>query len=375
MNKEFEDILIQLDEQENEEVRLGHIDSIEKLIPILLKRVNAKNVHQLALLIKQSILSSLCPKTDEEIDRLFLDIEKEPNLLFQKKVQKRIESFIARRFERDKQVVIERTSDISKLVLLMEQYLNEAISSNGSGSKNVFNIKEKIASINLKDDGIEALAKLKNELINAATSIEKEMDTVTSKLQNGKNKVQELEEKVKTLEAELTRTKTESMKDHLTGLLTRRAFSEEVRKIESAYSRIKSQYAIVFFDLDHFKALNDTYGHEGGDVVLSTFGKILSKSIREHDIVGRYGGEEFVAIINFNLNRELLLFLKRIKAIVTENNFLYKDKKIKVSFSAGVAIRSNYDTYENALQKADMLLYQAKESGRNKIVLENGMEI
>jgi hypothetical protein len=103
--------------------------------------------------------------------------------------------------------------------------------------------------------------------------------------------------------------------------------------------------------------------------------KILNKSVREHDIVGRYGGEEFVAIIHFNLNRELLQFLKRIKTIVTENSFLYKDKKIKVTFSAGVAIRSSYPTYENTLQKADMLLYQAKENGRNKIILENGMEI
>ena len=257
----------------------------------------------------------------------------------------------------------------------MEEYLNEAISSNGSGSKNVLDIKEKIASINIDENAVESLVTLQNELIHAATSIEKEMNNVTSKLENGKTKVQELEEKVKTLEAELSRTKTESMRDHLTGLLTRRAFSEEVKRIESAYERIKTQYAIIFFDLDHFKKLNDTYGHECGDVVLSTFGKILNKSVREHDIVGRYGGEEFVAIIHFNLNRELLQFLKRIKTIVTENSFLYKDKKIKVTFSAGVSIRSTYETYENTLQKADVLLYQAKENGRNKIVLENGMEI
>ena len=257
----------------------------------------------------------------------------------------------------------------------MEEYLNEAISSNGFGSKNVLNIKEKIEAIDISQDGLESLTKFQNELINAATSIEKEMHAVTNKLETGKTKVQELEEKVKTLEDELSRTKTENMKDHLTGLLTRKAFSDEVKRIESAYERIKTQYAVVFFDLDYFKKLNDTYGHECGDVVLSTFGKILNKSVREHDIVGRYGGEEFVAIIHFNLNRELLQFLKRIKTIVTENSFLYKDKKIKVTFSAGVAIRSTYETYENTLQKADVLLYQAKENGRNKIVLENGMEI
>ncbi|MDD2292063.1 MAG: GGDEF domain-containing protein [Aliarcobacter sp.] len=375
MNKEFETILSKLSEDERNEAKLNNLDIPEKLIPLLLKRVHPQNVQQLAALIKQSVLPSICPKTDDEIDKLFSKIEKEPNLLFIQEIQDKIEDFINKRFERDKRVVIERTSDISKLVLLMEEYLNEAISSNGSSSKNVLNIKEKIQSINIQEDGLEALTKLQNELINAASSIEKEMITVTNKLETGKTKVQELEEKVKTLEDELTRTKTENMKDHLTGLLTRRAFSDEIKRIESAYERIKTQYAVVFFDLDHFKKLNDTYGHECGDVVLSTFGKILNKTVREHDLVGRYGGEEFVAVVHFNLNRELLQFLKRIKTIVTENSFLYKDKKIKVTFSAGVAIRSSYDTYENTLQKADMLLYQAKENGRNKIILENGMEI
>ena len=375
MNKEFETILSKLSEDERNEAKLNNLDIPEKLIPLLLKRVHPQNVQQLAALIKQSVLPSICPKTDDEIDKLFSKIEKEPNLLFIQEIQDKIEDFINKRFERDKRVVIERTSDISKLVLLMEEYLNEAISSNGSSSKNVLNIKEKIQSINIQEDGLEALTKLQNELINAASSIEKEMITVTNKLETGKTKVQELEEKVKTLEDELTRTKTENMKDHLTGLLTRRAFSDEIKRIESAYERIKTQYAVVFFDLDHFKKLNDTYGHECGDVVLSTFGKILNKTVREHDLVGRYGGEEFVAVVHFNLNRELLQFLKRIKTMVTENSFLYKDKKIKVTFSAGVAIRSSYPTYENALQKADMLLYQAKENGRNKIILENGMEI
>lgn len=375
MNEEFKNILTLLDEEENTQVISKNIDTPLKLIPLLLKRVHPKNVQVLAMIIKQSLLPSICLKTNEEIDQLFSQIEKNTNLLFDKNIQDKIEEFTTKRFERDKQVVIERTSDISKLVFLMEEYLNEAISSNGSGSKNVLNIREKIESINIKENGLEALSKLQNELINAAASIEKEMNNVTNTLETGRTKVQELEEKVKTLEDELNKTKIENMKDHLTGLLTRKAFSDEVKRIESSYVRINTQYAVVFFDLDHFKNLNDTYGHECGDVVLSTFGKILNKSIRDHDIVGRYGGEEFIAIIHFNLNRELLQFLKRIKTIVTENSFLYKDKKIKVTFSAGVAIRSSYESYENTVQKADMLLYQAKENGRNKIVLENGMEI
>ena len=375
MKEIFKNIFELLSEKEKELVSSTNIDSIESLIPLLLKRVSPQNVHHLASLFQQSLLPSICSKANEEIDTLFKEISKDSNLLFQKEVQDKIEEFISKRFERDKRVVIERTSDISKLVLLMEEYLNEAISSNGSGSKNVLNIKEKIEAININEGGIEALSKLQNELVNAASSIEKEMNKVTNTLESGKTKVQELEEKIQTLEDELTKTRTENMVDSLTGLLTRKAFNEEMKKIESSYSRINTQYAVVFFDLDHFKKINDTYGHDCGDVVLSTFGKIIKKSVRDHDIVGRYGGEEFVAIIHFNLTRELLQFLKRIKTIVTENSFIYKDQKIKVTFSAGVTLRSSYDTYENALQKADMLLYQAKETGRNKIILENGMEI
>ena len=205
MNEVFKNIFEQLSPKEKELVNSNNLDSPEKLIPLLIRRVNPQNVQHLALLIKQSLLPSICSKTNDEIDSLFDQINKDSNLLFTKEIQDKIEEFITKRFERDKRVVIERTSDISKLVFLMEEYLNEAISSNGSGSKNVLNIKEKIEAININENGLEALSKLQNELVNAASSIEKEMNTVTTKLETGRTKVQELEEKVKTLEEELTK--------------------------------------------------------------------------------------------------------------------------------------------------------------------------
>ena len=375
MSIEFDEIVSQLTSLEKNEVEKEKIQTPFGIIPLLLKRVSKKNVDVLASLLKQSVLPSICSETDDEIEALFEEIDKNPNLLFDSEVQEKIQMFIEQRFERDKQVVIQRTSDISKFVSLMGQYLNDAISSSGSGSKNVLDIKEKIQSIDLTTDGLKGLASLQNELIDAASLIEVEMNTVSDKLQTGKTKVQELEEKVNTLEKELTKTKNESMKDHLTGLLTRRAYNEEMKKIESSYKRSNTQYAVVFFDLDYFKKVNDTYGHECGDVILSTFAKILEKNTRDHDIVGRYGGEEFVAIVHFNLDRELLQYLKRIKTIVTSNNFRYKDEEIKVTFSAGVAQRSDHQSYDSAIQKADMLLYEAKENGRNQIKLENGKTI
>ncbi|MAC83189.1 MAG: GGDEF domain-containing protein [Arcobacter sp.] len=375
MSNEFKEIFSKLSVIEKNEVTKNKIETTLEIIPILLKRVSTQNVDVLAGILKQSVLPSICPETDDEIEQVFESINKNPNLLFEKEIQEKIQRFIEQRFQRDKQIVIQRTSDISKFVTLMGQYLNDAISSSGSGSKNVLSIKEKIQSIDLTNNGAIELSDLQTELINAASSIEEEMNQVSNKLQTGKTQVQELEEKVNSLEEELTKTKNESMKDHLTGLLTRRAYNEEIKKIESSYKRHNTQYAVVFFDLDFFKKVNDTHGHECGDVILSTFAKILEKNTRDHDIVGRYGGEEFVAIVHFNLNRELLQYLKRIKTIVTSNNFKYKEHEIKVTFSAGVAIRSDHESYDSAIQKADMLLYEAKENGRNQIKLEDGKTI
>ncbi|KAB7884962.1 GGDEF domain-containing protein [Poseidonibacter ostreae] len=375
MSNEFKEIFSKLSVIEKNEVTKNKIEKTLEIIPILLKRVSTQNVDVLAGILKQSVLPSICPETDDEIEQVFESINKNPNLLFEKEIQEKIQRFIEQRFQRDKQIVIQRTSDISKFVTLMGQYLNDAISSSGSGSKNVLSIKEKIQSIDLTNNGAIELSDLQTELINAASSIEEEMNQVSNKLQTGKTQVQELEEKVNSLEEELTKTKNESMKDHLTGLLTRRAYNEEIKKIESSYKRHNTQYAVVFFDLDFFKKVNDTHGHECGDVILSTFAKILEKNTRDHDIVGRYGGEEFVAIVHFNLNRELLQYLKRIKTIVTSNNFKYKEHEIKVTFSAGVAIRSDHESYDSAIQKADMLLYEAKENGRNQIKLEDGKTI
>lgn len=359
---------------EKVEVEKNKITSSDGLISILLKRVPKQNVKVLVNILKQSLLPSISQDENKELEDLFINIDKNENLIFDKAVQTKIEQFIAIRFEKDKKVIIEKTSDISKLVLIMEEFINDAISSSGNGSRNVLNIKEKLKSIDIKNADLSALSQIQDELISAASSIEAEMTTVSTKLQSGKTKVQELEDKIKSLEDELNKSKNESMRDHLTGLLTRKTFYEELKRIDSSYQRMGTQYAVIFFDIDHFKKVNDTYGHEGGDVILSTFGKILNKSIRDLDIVGRYGGEEFVAIVHFKETKELLLFLKRIKSIVTENSFIYKEHQIKVTFSAGVTIRSTYKNYEDAISKADKLLYEAKNSGRNKIILENGME-
>lgn len=370
--QQFQELVSKLSKNEQIEIQSKNISTFEDMIPILLKRVSKDRVNTLAELFQKSITPSISINLNEDLQKFSIKIGNSPALLFEEDIQKEMQEFITKRFEADKQIVKQKTSDIAKLLTLMGQYFNDAIKSSGMGSQEVSNIKSQIQSIDLEKSGMKELSDLQSQLIDAALSIENEMSNVGEKFSSGRGEIQSLQDKVKKLEAELDRTREESAKDHLTGLLTRKAYEEAVEKIESEFARNNTQYAIIFFDLDHFKSINDNFGHDGGDVVLSTFAKVLNKNTREHDILGRYGGEEFVAIVHFNLKRELLKYLKRIKAIINENSFIYKNQKIKVTFSAGVAIRNNHDTYDGTIQKADLLLYEAKEGGRNKIVIEDG---
>lgn len=372
--EQFKKLVQKLSKNEQLEIKSKNITTIEDMIPILLNRVSKEKVDNLASLFKDSLKPSISIDIDQELEKFTVKIGDSPVLLFEDDIQKEMQNFITKRFEADKQVVKQKTSEIAKLLTLMGQYFNDAIHSSGEGSKEVSNIKSQIQSIDMKD-GIKSLSDLQNQLLDAAKSIENEMSSVGEKLTSGKSKVETLEQKVKKLEKELEKTKEASLKDHLTGVLSRKAYEESVKKIENTFMRNNTQYAIVFFDLDHFKNINDTFGHDAGDVILSTFAKVLNKNTRDLDIVGRYGGEEFVAIIHFNLKRELLKYLKRIKAIIEENDFIYKKQKIHLTYSAGVAIRNNHNSYDSTLQKADMLLYEAKESGRNKTILEDGTVI
>jgi len=371
----FKELVSKLSKNEQIEIKEKAITTFEDLIPILLNRVSKDNLNSLAKIFQQSILPSICIDINEDRNKFSIKIGDSPSLMFEEDIQKEMQNYITKRFEADKKIVKEKTSEIAKMLTLMGKCFNDAIQSSGNGSEQVSNIKSEIQSIDMKTPDLETLTSLQTKLINAAKSIEDEMNQVGEKLCSGKSKVETLEEQVVRLQKELEETRKESIKDHLTGLLTRRAYDEAIKKIENTFIRNNTQYAIVFFDLDHFKKINDTYGHEAGDIVLSTFAKILGKHTRDLDIVSRYGGEEFIAIVHFNLKRELLKYLKRIKSIIQENNFLYKNQKIHLTFSAGVSVRNNHSSYDSTIQKADMLLYEAKEAGRNRIILEDGTVI
>jgi len=194
-----------------------------------------------------------------------------------------------------------------------------------------------------------------------------------------------LEEKVvertQQLVQELARRKTlekslREMADHdpLTGLLNRRSFVEKVNKEINRSHRYKSELSYMILDIDRFKSINDTYGHWSGDIVLKEFARNITGLIRESDFIGRMGGEEFaIALPDTSLN-EANEMGERLRRETAEYAIRYKSVNINFTVSIGISkFMVEERSFEKVFCRADNALYQAKNSGRNKVCVSDLM--
>ena len=155
--------------------------------------------------------------------------------------------------------------------------------------------------------------------------------------------------------------------DELTKLNNRRAFFDLGNRAFKQAVRFSHPLSIVMMDLDHFKNINDTYGHAAGDEVLKVICKQIKKLMREIDIVARMGGEEFAFLLPETTNNEAIKLTERIRLVIENTVIKYKENKIKITASFGVcSCKTIEETLETMLTKADDALYIAKKKGRNQ---------
>ena len=161
--------------------------------------------------------------------------------------------------------------------------------------------------------------------------------------------------------------------DALTGFNNRRQLEERIKQEVSSAKRQKRDLCAIMTDIDFFKSVNDTYGHATGDLVLKTVSRVIKLQLRDYDIAGRYGGEEFSIILPYTRILEAKMVAERLRKAVENTkidiskvNNETNDKNISVTISLGIAEYENGDDEHTILQKADKALYKAKEGGRNK---------
>jgi diguanylate cyclase (GGDEF)-like protein len=160
--------------------------------------------------------------------------------------------------------------------------------------------------------------------------------------------------------------------DGLTGAYNHRYFQNILDQEINRALRHNSSISILLIDIDHFKRVNDTYGHQVGDFVLSEFARIIQENIRKYDVLARYGGEEFVVILPETNSAEALVVAEKLRSIVEHTSFQDSREKYQVTASFGQssstpAIEDNFNK-NTLIHQADQALYEAKEKGRNQVV-------
>jgi len=215
------------------------------------------------------------------------------------------------------------------------------------------------------------LEDLRWTLIREIEKLTKGHHDLAEKLDNTHHYLQLVESDSRQLSDELTRVRLLSLTDELTGLPNRRAF---LRRIEDEVARVQRYgfpLSLSLIDLDHFKLVNDKYGHGGGDEVLQLYSKNILSIFRHHDLVARYGGEEFAVLLPNTDAEGSLRALTKVRNRALETRWQANGEMIPVpTFSSGVSLYKPGETASAFIERADKALYSAKRLGRNRVELD-----
>ncbi len=160
-----------------------------------------------------------------------------------------------------------------------------------------------------------------------------------------------------------------SHSDFLTNLYNRRYFFELGKKFFSSAKRRNTNFSVAMIDIDHFKSVNDTYGHDAGDEVLKNVAQILKNRFRESDIVSRFGGEEFCIFAADLTRNDSIRVFEEIRNSVEQSYMTIGGESVGVTISIGVCTVPE-DTLDDMIKQSDLMLYEAKRMGRNRLVCE-----
>ncbi len=163
----------------------------------------------------------------------------------------------------------------------------------------------------------------------------------------------------------------EVVTDPLSGALNRRGMNAELSRSVSGFRRWRQPFSVMICDVDHFKKVNDTYGHEAGDLIITGVADTLKEISRETDIVARWGGEEFLVLLPATCAEGAFTMMERIRKAVEARSWEYQGQTLKITISLGGATYDQVDQdVEEVIQQADQALYEAKENGRNRSVIQ-----
>jgi diguanylate cyclase len=240
----------------------------------------------------------------------------------------------------------------------------------GQLSESTGGYQEKFAAYAIQIEAasdIRQLSDVLSKLVTDTRGAQADMQATRDELLRMREDAQGHEEQVRALEKELEEVGRLVKEDSLTSTLNRRGM-EEAFAVESARTeRSGAPLAVALLDVDNFKQLNDKLGHQAGDEALKYLAAVLRQTIRPSDAVARYGGEEFVLLLPATDHAEAVRVMTRVQRTLTRKFFLHNNERVLITFSAGVAVRTEGEGRDELIARADGAMYQAKQSGKNRV--------
>lgn len=224
--------------------------------------------------------------------------------------------------------------------------------------------QEKLSSVN----GIDELNGVLKNVLEDTRTIGLTVQRTREEFSDSQTKVNEAEQKIQELTSVLEYINEVANEDYLTGTLNRRGMEEALEREFSRADRHQTELSIAMMDIDHFKKLNDKLGHSTGDQALAHFANVIKSVKRATDVLARYGGEEFIIILPNTEQNDAIKVIERVQRKLTKQFFMHSNQHVVITFSAGVAQRVENETPEDIIPRADAALYEAKNSGRNRVL-------
>ncbi len=295
-----------------------------------------------------------------EVKNIREKLSSSPYMLDSSEIRRKLQELVEKK-ERIEEEYIQSLHNKLNKALQALIYTITTFSSSSSNYADTFqtHINEINKTIESKDINVDELSE---RLIGIAIKIKNTTISMQEEIKRYSEKLKEAQHTIEELKHKLNEAQKNMITDPLTGVYNRRGLFHFLKQEMERALRYKHPFSIIMADLDHFSKINNTYGHLAGDIVLKKFCSTALTIIRKVDILGRYGGEEFIIILPNTTIDNAYAVAEKIRTTISKLKFQYKDKVFSVTSSFGVAEFKETDTIESLIKRADKALYKAKET-------------
>lgn len=262
-----------------------------------------------------------------------------------------------------KQSLTDAKATLKSLMTTFIDRMGALTESTGEYHAKIENYNQKIG----KADNLPELSSILQDIMHDTRVIQTNVLRSHEEMLSARKQATEAEERIRKLEDELEQISELVHEDQLTGALNRRGMDEMLERETKRADRSQSPISVALLDIDNFKRLNDTLGHQAGDSALVHLTKVIKEGLRPSDAVARYGGEEFIIVLPDTDLDMAIETVNRLQRELTKKFFLHNNERLLVTFSAGVALRTNGEDTEEVIGRADRAMYLAKQAGKNRV--------